>query len=185
MVRPGCTQCAQAAHARRALGLVVAMPRSCRGHAPVVSWPCRSPCTAVSWPISRHIAVSQAPLLVTIQILYRNLAPTTCRIAALVVLYRDTASDHTFSAPLSQYNQLYRDTPSQTVHSCCYVTIQCFVLRPHSNGQAMRVRSPPCRAHSRPYCSLPLGRVVVQSSRIVAEPAWPCTPCVTIQSTVS
>ena len=50
----------------------------------------------------------------------------------------------------------------------------------------------PSRARARPYRSLPLdrvvalfGRVVAQFNRIVAEPAWPCAPWVTIQSTVS
>ena len=134
----------------------MAMPRPCRSLWSVASWPCSSAYTTVSWPISRHNAVSQAPLLVTIQILYRNLTPAACCIAALAVLYHDTASGHTFSAPLSRYNQLYRDTPSQTVRPCCYVTIQCFVSRPHPNGQAMSAR---------PVVSCPLSTVLQPSSR--------------------
>ena len=164
----------------------------CHGHAPAVSQPMAGRVVAVSQCLHGRVVayiatqhrVSSPPSGHDTN-LYRNLAPAACRIAALVVLYRDIASGHTFSAPLSRYNQLYRDTPNQTVRPCYYVMIQCFVSRPHPNDQTMRARDRPCRAHSRPYCSLPLGRVVAQSSLIVAKPAWPCAPCVTIQSTIS
>ena len=97
-----------AARTPRELDRVVAMPWPCRSLAAgrvaglaAVSWPVSHSCMAVSWPISRYYHVSQAPLWSRYKIsLYRDLAPTACRIAALAVLYRDTTSGHTSYSPV-------------------------------------------------------------------------------------
>ena len=88
----------------------------------------KAPCRGVQWRrvVAQHrpylgrvgLVVSRAQaariaglILVTIQKLYRIPGPRPCRIAALAMLYRDTASGHTF-CPTVTIQFLYRDTPT-------------------------------------------------------------------------
>ena len=91
-----------------------------------VSWPCRAPCMAVSWPCVATQRLASCPLLVTIHILYRDLASASCYIAA-----------HTL---LSQYHTLYCDAIHQPViPHFCHDTMLCIVI--YSSSQATRARA--------------------------------------------
>ena len=114
MVRPGCTQCAQVARSAprpRALRRIVACSGAVSWPSTGLAWPCHRPRRPYRGLVSRAPARIAGLLQVMIQNLYRNLGP--CHL-----LYHNldcVVSRHSYrpylSAPLSRYNQLYRDMP--------------------------------------------------------------------------
>ena len=145
MVRPGCAQCAQAVRARRALGRVLAVPRPCRS----LAWPCRRPCVARLHgrvvALCRDTTPCLMPLLVTIHILYHDLAQRP----SFLLPYHDT--NNCIVTHLNQSNpHLCHDTKrciatQSTSHPGprpCHDTMLCIVT--HLSSQAMSVRAAGC-----------------------------------------